>query len=124
MQPKFLAIIFAITIFISVIELIRRQKIDFRYSFSWLSACILVLVLAINHPLLFKIAHFFGFELPSNFIFFLLLIFVIFLTLLLTIFINEQNNRTQKLSQSLGILQYKMEKLEKESGSSGKEKTL
>ncbi len=114
MQPKIFAITLAVLIFISVIELIRRQKMTFKYALSWLAASGLVLFFAIQNSLLEKLSAWAGFELPSNFIFFLLLIFVILFSLLLTIYINEQNSRAESQAQTIARLDYRIKKLEKE----------
>ncbi|PIQ86869.1 MAG: hypothetical protein COV74_03290 [Candidatus Omnitrophica bacterium CG11_big_fil_rev_8_21_14_0_20_45_26] len=113
MNVNFFAILSAFLILCLVIELIRQQKMTFKYSLSWLSASLLVIILAFNEKLLAKISTFFGFELLSNFIFFLLLLFFVFLSLRLTIFINEQNNRSETLAQTVGILEHKINELEK-----------
>jgi hypothetical protein len=111
MQVKVFAILSSIAIFIFVIELIREQKMTFKYSLTWLAVSALVLFFAVFDGLLDQIASWVGFELPSNFIFFLLLVFVILFSLLLTIHINEQNSRNETLAQSLAILEYKMKQI-------------
>jgi hypothetical protein len=113
MHAKYFALIVAIGIFLFVINLIRREKMTFRYSLFWLSACIAVVTLALWDGLLRRISSLAGFELPSNFVFFLLLAFFTALSLMLTIYINEQNNRTQALAQAISQLQFKINQLEK-----------
>jgi len=114
MEAKTFAIFIAGIIFLVVIELVRRQKMTFKYSLSWLSACLLVLFFAINDGLLDKLSTLSGFQLPSNFIFFLLLTFFVFLSLLLTIYVNEQNNRCETLAQAVGILEHKVNQIMKD----------
>jgi len=116
MQAKYFAIFVAVSIFLFVVELIRKQKMTFRYSVFWLSACVFVLLFSIADHLLIPTAHFFGFTLPSNFVFFLVQVFFLFLSLFLTLYINEQNNRTDTLIQQVGILQFRVKQLEKEKG--------
>lgn len=111
MQAKFFVILMALAIFIFVIELIRRQKMTFRYSFFWLSTCLVALILSIWDNVLGFLAKAAGFALPSNFVFVLLLAFFLLLSLLLTIYINEQNNRTETLAQKTAILENKLDQL-------------
>src|SRR3990167_9341307 len=99
MPAKTFAILISIVIFLFVIELIRRQKMTFKYSTFWLGTCIFVLFFAFNDRLLTNVSEIFGFELLSNFIFFLLLVFFILLSLLLTLYVNEQNSRSETLAQ-------------------------
>ena len=122
METKTLAILFSIVILILVIEMIRRQKMTFKYSMFWLAACVIVLFAAIYDGLIAKIAHFVGFALVSNFVFFTATIFFIILTLLLTLYVNEQNNRSETLAQAVGILECKIKKLESDLSDQQKQK--
>ncbi len=113
MHAKTFAVLASFTILFLVIELIRRQKMTFKYSMLWLGICISVLFFAINDSLLKRISVLLGFELLSNFVFFLLLVFFISTCLLLTVHINEQNNKSDALAQTVGILEYKIKELKK-----------
>jgi len=112
MQAKTFAILAAILIFGGIINQIRLQKMTFRFSMLWLAGSAMVLFLAFNDGLLSSIARKVGFELTSNFIFFLFLCFFVLVSLCLTLYINEQTTRTEKLVQSLGILELKLRQLE------------
>jgi len=116
MQVKTSVILISLAIFLLVVDLIRRQKITFRYSLFWLFTCSVALILGSSPRLLDRLANLAGFTLPSNFVFFLLLSFFIILSLLLTLYINEQNSRTEILAQKIAILQQKLGELEKKSG--------
>lgn len=113
MQAKTFAMITALVILMIVIEAIRRQKMTFKYSIFWLSSCLLVAVFAVDDRLLGRLSTFAGFSLPSNFVFFLVMSFFMVLSLLLTVYVNEQNSRTETLSQTIAILDYKIQTLEK-----------
>ena len=113
MEIKGLAIIISAGIFWMVIELVRRERLTFKYALSWLVISVLALFFAVFDRLLFRIAYACGFELPSNFIFFSLLAFFVFLSLFLTIFLCEQNNRNDTIAQKIGILEFEIERLNK-----------
>ena len=112
MHAKVFAIGSSVAILLIVIELIRRQKMTFKYSVVWLLTCILALYFSLSETPVQILSSFAGFRLPSNFIFFLLSCFVTLLSLLLTIYVNEQNSRSEVLAQSLAKLEYKIQKLE------------
>ena len=114
MSIKVLTVSLALVIFIIVIELIRREKLSFKYAFGWLIVTLVGIVMTLFDQFLFEIAHFFGFELASNFIFFSIISVFVFLALVLTIFLCQQNLRNDAMAQKLGILENDVEELKKE----------
>ncbi len=114
MHAKTFAILIAAFIFLLILDLIRRQKMTFKYSMFWLSASAATLFLAVYDQTLAALAGWAGFQLLSNFIFFLFLAFISALCLFLTVYINEQNSRTEALGQNLGILELKIRRLQEE----------
>jgi hypothetical protein len=115
MQAKTFALLMSLLIFAGVLDLIRRQKMTFKYSLTWLAASLGVLFFAANEGLLQRLSRLAGFALPSNFVFFMLLVFFVLVCLLLTLYINEQNSRGESLGQAVALLEYKLKKLEEKS---------
>jgi hypothetical protein len=113
MHTKILAIAVCAAVLFFVIELIRREKLTFKYALAWMLVSVVGIFFSIFDQFLFKIAYFFGFELPSNFIFFSLLCTFVFLSLLLTILLCQQNARNDKVAQKLGILESELQELKK-----------
>ena len=111
---KFLTIGLSFLIFLLIVELIRREKLTFKYAFGWLFVSFFGFVLTIFDDVLFKIARFFGFELTSNFIFFAILSVFIFLALLMSVFLCQQSTRNDRIVQKLGLLQTEVDRLKKE----------
>lgn len=114
MSLKYFAIVYALGILIFVVELIRREKMTFKYALTWLAICLTAIPFAVSDRVLYGVTYFAGFSLPSNFIFFLFLIFGVFLCLLLTLYANEQNKRSEILGQSIAILESRLRQLEDE----------
>lgn len=98
-------------IFLFVVELVRRERLTFKYAVGWLLACALAVFFSVFHNLLFAIAKFCRFELPSNFIFFVLLCVFVFLSLLLTVFLCQQNDRNDKMAKKIGIMEFELSEL-------------
>lgn len=123
MHARTFALMVSICIFLFIIELIREQKMTFKYSVFWLCASGFTLVLAFNMQLLSQLSHLAGFELTSNFVFFLFLAFISLLCLFLTVYMNEQNSRTESLAQTVGILESQLRELKKKTdqGTTGSE---
>ncbi|MBU9889690.1 MAG: DUF2304 domain-containing protein [Candidatus Omnitrophica bacterium] len=116
MPSKTFAALMTGAILLYVLNLIRREKMSFKYAAAWLMASFLALFFSIKDDWLGAIASTLGFALPSNFIFFLLLIFVLLFSLLLTRYINEQNSRTEALAQAIAKLDLRLQALEQKSG--------
>jgi len=111
MTIKIITLTFASLIFLLVVELIREEKLTFKYAASWLIVSSLAIFFALFDKILFRIAELIGFELPSNFIFFSLLTVLVFLSLLITLFLCQQSNRNDRIAQKIGILENEIEKL-------------
>jgi hypothetical protein len=111
MSVKIISLTLSLLILLFVVELVRRDKLTFKYAFAWMVISVLAVLFTIFEKALFKIAFCFGFELPSNFIFFSILSGLIFLSLLLTIFLCQQNRRNDSIAQKLALLDDKIQKL-------------
>ena len=114
MTTKILAIIVSSIIFLFVVELIREERLTFKYAFGWLIVSVVGLFFAVFDRLLWGLARFLGFELASNFIFFVLLSVFVFLSLLLTIFLCQENKKNTTIAQKLSLLEFEIDKLKKE----------
>lgn len=111
MGIKAVAFILSTLLFLLVIELVRRERLTFKYAFSWLLLALTGAVVALEPKWLFKIASFLGFELPSNFIFFGLIGAFIFMGLLLTVFLCQQSRRNENMAQKISLLERELEDL-------------
>ena len=113
MQIKLVASLVSVLFFILVIELIRREKMTFKYALMWLLLSLAAIALTVYEHLLFFIARKIGFELPSNFIFFVISLLFVFLSLFLTVYICQQNSRSDILAQKTAILEEELARLKK-----------
>ena len=111
MSIQLTAIILSLIVFVFVVELVRRERLTFKYSFAWLFFAALGVLFSVFKEPLFALSRWFGFELPSNFIFFGLLCAFVFLSLLLTVFLCQQNKRNDRMAQTLGLLELEIKKL-------------
>lgn len=108
---KIIAAAFLLGIFIFVLDLVRREKLIFKYALSWMFFCVLGILLTIFDQALFKIAYFFGFELPSNFIFFAFMSVFVLITLLMTVFLCQQDKRNDVIAQKIAMLTQEIDQL-------------
>jgi len=119
MMTKFLAISISFFILVFVVDLIRREKMTFKYAVSWIVVSLMAFLLSIFDSVLGSLSAFFGFALASNFIFFILLAIFVFMSLLMSIFLCQQNKRNDMMAQKIGSLEFKIEQMEKNSNHRG-----
>ncbi len=112
MTVKVLVVCLSILILTMIFELVRRERLTFKYAFGWILASILSIFLATFEQFLFKISKWLGFQLTSNFVFFTLLGVFIFLGLVMTIFLCQQDNRNDAMAQKIGILEFELKKMQ------------
>ena len=114
MSIKLLAVILSVTIFLFVVELVRRERLTFKYALGWLLASFLAVFFSIFERFLFRLSALIGFELPSNFIFFVMICIFVLLSLLLTVFLCQQNSRNDKMAQKIAMLEFELKEFKKQ----------
>ncbi len=98
---------------IVIINMIKKEKIDLKYSLMWILICISIGTLSLFSNSITFIAHVMGVATPVNALFFLGLISVLFILFTLTIAESRKSKRIKELTQRLAILENKLESLEK-----------
>jgi len=111
MNIRIVAIVLSSLALLFVVELVRREKLTFKYAFAWLFFAALGVAFSIFPEPVFAVSRWCGFELPSNFVFFSLLCAFVFLSLLLTVFLCQQNRRNDRMAQALGLLELEIKQL-------------
>lgn len=113
MSAKNFALIVLVFIFTLIIELVRREKLTFRYAFGWIFAVLLGVVIVLAEKQLFILASFLGFKLLSNFIFFCCMGISVVLGLLLTVLLCQQSQRNECMAKKIAYLEYEIQKFKK-----------
>ncbi len=101
------SIIFSTIFILFILNLVRKNKLDEKYSILWLFFAIIILIVSIFPSLIIKIAEIFNVYYPPT----LLLLFAILILgtyiVHITIVITKQNKMIIKLTQELAILNEK-----------------
>lgn len=111
MGIKVLAFVLSAGVFLFVLELVRREKLSFKYAFIWFFVAVSGMCCCLFSQQLFFVSRLIGFEVPSNFIFFVLLVAFVFVCLLLTVFLCQQNRRNDRMAQQIGLLGLELDRL-------------
>ena len=98
------AIIFSIIFIIFIVNLVRKKKLDEKFSILWLIASMIILIIAIFPSIIKLIAQKLNVAYPS--ILMLLFAIIVLGTYIvhITTVITKQNKMIVKLTQELGIL--------------------
>ena len=125
MTTKFqIILIVGITlILLFIINMIRKRKLELKYSLVWLIVLIVLLVIVCIPEMLTKIATSLGIYSPVNMIFFVGFVFSLVIIFVLTVTVSRLSARIRRLAQIVAMLNNYMgetieddmkEKIEKE----------
>ncbi|NLP14070.1 MAG: DUF2304 domain-containing protein [Clostridium sp.] len=103
-----LSIVFSILFLLIVIELVRKNKLQERYSLLWIFISIVFLILSSTSVLLDSLAKSLDIKNPPSLLFLLGLIYLIVYSLNTTVVVSKQNERIIRLTQELSLLKQKM----------------
>ena len=117
-MPKFppfqiAAIVISVLFFITVIELIRRNKLKEKYAILWLFSAIILLVFSSSVTLLNKTSKLLGVDYPPSLLFLIAFVFLLFIVFHFSTVISKETERSKTLAQKIGLLENKIKELEK-----------
>lgn len=105
---KAIAIAVSGTIFLVIIELIRRNRLKERYSLIWLAASAVLIAFSLWRGLLHFIAHFVGIYYPPSFLFLLAILFLLALLLHFSVILSSLSEKNKRLAQEIALLKGKI----------------
>lgn len=113
-RQQVVAILIAISIFLTVLELVRERKLREEYSWIWLLTGAGLVALTFWYNLLVEITHIIGAVAPTSTLFFFGLIFLMLVCVQFSIRISKLTNQVKELVQELTILRSRTGEREKE----------
>lgn len=97
---------------IYIIRLIRKNRLELKYSLPWMAAAVMVLVLACVPGFMNKLSGIIGIASPVNMIFFLGFLFSLVIILSLAVAVSSASNGVKRLVQQLAMLEKRNRELE------------
>lgn len=94
-----------------ILNLVRRKKLDLKYSLVWLIAGLIILILVIFPNIINFLSEFLGIYNPVNMLFFLGLCLSLTIIFVLTIQASRSGKKITKLTQENAILKKEIEDL-------------
>lgn len=111
MSAKLFALIILAGVFVLIVELVRRERLTFKYAFGWMLAVLGGLLIVLAENIFYKVSLMLGFELLSNFIFFCCMGMAVILGLLLTVFLCQQGQRNESMAKKIAWLEGELDDL-------------
>jgi hypothetical protein len=104
-----ISIVFSMTFLIVVIELVRKNKLQERYSLLWIFMSIILLILSSTPKIINFLADWLAIKNPPSFLFLFGLVYLLIYNLHLTTVVSRQSERIIKLAQEIALLKEKTE---------------
>ena len=98
------AIIFSIIFIIFILNLVRKNKLDEKYSILWLFLSTVILIVCIFPNIIETIAQWFDVYYPPTILLLFAIIIMVAYIIHITLVITKQNKMIVKLTQELAIL--------------------
>lgn len=111
---KLVIIFFVICVVSIIIDMIKKEKLELKYSLSWLFTAVMICILSIFPEMISVIASMIGVSTPVNAIFFLGFLFIIIICFSLTIVISKNTTKIARLSQELSLLKSEIDNKSKD----------
>lgn len=103
-KQKIVAIMIAVSIFIVILELVRKRKLREEYSWLWLLTGTIFIVLTVWYDLLLQITWVIGAVLPTSTIFLFAIIFLMLVCIQFSVKISALTNQLKDLTQEIALL--------------------
>ena len=102
--------IFSIFIILFILYLVRRERVNIKYSLVWLILFFALLICLFIPGLLSYITKLLGFQTPSNMVFSLLIAVLVIINITNTVINSHQDKKIRLLIQEVSLLKSKINK--------------
>lgn len=104
-RQRLVAILLAVTMLVTILELVRRRRLREEYSVVWVVTAVALLVLAFNYRILVWVTGVIGAAVPNSTLFFGGLLFLMLLCLQFSVRLSRLTYRMRKLTRQVALLQ-------------------
>lgn len=105
-----LSILFGIIFLIIVIELVRKNKLQERYSILWIFMSIILLVLSSSPVFINTLAKWLDIKNPPSLLFLFGLVYLLIYNLHITTVVSRQSEKITRLAQEIALLKQQNDK--------------
>ena len=104
-QQKIAVLVIAGGVCLYILNLVRKRRLNVRYSWYWLVVGALLFLLALLSPALGWVTHALGMGVPTSALFFLGIIFLLVVCIYYSARISEMHDRLETLTRALAIVE-------------------
>lgn len=97
-----------------ILSFVRKEHLRVEYSLLWVATALGMLLFASSPRLLWWFSSLVGIYYPPSALFLVFSVFYLLLLFHLSIIVSRSTENHKRLTQSIGLLQWRVEKLEKE----------
>jgi hypothetical protein len=98
-----------LVLLVFVIEAVRRNRLNVRYSILWLGASGVLLVLSLYRPLLDWVAKFAGVAYPPSLLFLVAFLVLLCIVLHFSLVISSHRDSIRRLAQTIALLEQSLQ---------------
>jgi hypothetical protein len=102
---QIVAIVGAALLLVTVLEMVRRRRLQERYALLWMGSAAVLLVLAVWRNALAEVAQLMGIAYPPNALFFVAFAFILLLLLHFSAAVSRLGDQSKILAQRLALLE-------------------
>jgi hypothetical protein len=110
-RQKLLAVLLAVAVLGTVLELVRRRKLREEYSWMWVVTACLLMVLALNQDLILVLSGWIGSATATSTLFTGCLLFLLIVALQFSVRLSRLTQRHKSLGQRIALLQAELDQL-------------
>ncbi|MDS0525583.1 DUF2304 domain-containing protein [Clostridium sp. SHJSY1] len=110
-------ILFIVVVFlflIGIIHLLKKKKLDLKYTLLWIIATVVLLIVTIFPNIMYVISNLIGIETPINSALVLAGVFVIIILITITSIVSQLNRTVRVLVQEVALLEKRIRDLSNE----------
>ncbi len=108
LHQKIFAVIATVSIFVLILELLRRRTLKEEYSWLWILTGFAMIVLVFWYELLVIITELIGAVTPTTTLFIFSIIFLLFVSIHYSVIISKLTHQLKDLTQEIAILKSEM----------------
>ena len=113
LRIQLVAIVLSGVLLITILEMVRRRRLQERYALLWLASAIVLLGLAVWRDALGTVADWMGISYPPNALFFIAFGFILLLLLHFSAAVSRLADQSKMLAQRVALLEQRVGENEK-----------